>query len=78
MVRIGGNTDPNGSAAYDQKLSEHRANEVRDWLVKRKGLKGVRFATQGFGAKNPCAANTKSDGSDNPEGRGKPAEWRSR
>ena len=70
-VRIEGHTDSKGSDAYNQKLSERRANSVRDWLVKNEGLKNVRSSTSGFGAKKPAASNTKPDGSDDPAGRQK-------
>ena len=70
-VRIEGHTDSKGSDAYNQKLSERRANSVRDWLVKNEGLKTVRFATTGFGAQKPTVSNTKPDGSDDPAGRQK-------
>ena len=70
-VRIEGHTDSKGSDAYNQKLSERRANSVKDWLVRNEGLKNVRFATAGFGAKNPAVSNTKPDGSDDAEGRQK-------
>jgi outer membrane protein OmpA-like peptidoglycan-associated protein len=70
-VRIEGHTDAKGSDAYNQKLSERRAASVRDWLVQKEGLKAVKFATQGFGARKPVAANAKPDGSDDPEGRQK-------
>lgn len=70
-VRIEGHTDSKGSDTYNQKLSEKRANSVKDWLVRNEGLKNVRFATAGFGAKKPAVSNTKSDGSDDPEGRQK-------
>jgi outer membrane protein OmpA-like peptidoglycan-associated protein len=70
-VRIEGHTDSKGSDAYNQKLSERRANAVRDWLANREGLKNMRFATRGFGAKKPVAPNTTPDGSDDPEGRQK-------
>jgi outer membrane protein OmpA-like peptidoglycan-associated protein len=71
VVQIEGHTDSKGSDAYNQKLSERRANAVRDWLANKEGLKNVRFATRGFGAKKPVAPNTKPDGSDDPEGRQK-------
>jgi outer membrane protein OmpA-like peptidoglycan-associated protein len=70
-VRIEGHTDSKGSDAYNRKLSERRANSVRDSLVKNEGLKNVRFATAGLGAKKPAVSNTKPDGSDDPEGRQK-------
>lgn len=70
-VRIEGHTDSKGTDASNQKLSERRANAVKDWLVNKEGLKNVRFETRGFGAKRPVAPNTKPDGSDDPEGRQK-------
>ena len=70
-VRVEGHTDAKGSAEYNQKLSERRANSVKNWLVQKEGLRNVRFSTAGFGAKNPVAPNTKPDGSDDPEGRQK-------
>jgi outer membrane protein OmpA-like peptidoglycan-associated protein len=70
-VRVEGHTDSKGSDPYNQKLSVSRANSVKNWLVQKEGLKGVRFSTAGFGAKKPAVSNTKADGSDDPEGRQK-------
>lgn len=70
-VRIEGYTDSKGNDAYNQKLSERRAASVKAWFTAKEGLENVHFATQGFGAKNPVASNTKPDGSDDPEGRQK-------
>lgn len=71
VVNIEGHTDSKGADPYNQKLSERRANSVKDWLTNREGLKNVKFATRGFGSKKPVAPNTKPDGSDDPEGRQK-------
>jgi outer membrane protein OmpA-like peptidoglycan-associated protein len=70
-VRIGGYTDGKGSDAYNQKLSERRADAVAQWLMQKEGLGAIKMATQGFGAKKPVAPNVNPDGSDNPEGRQK-------
>lgn len=70
-VEIIGHTDSKGNDAYNQRLSERRANSVRDWFVNKGGLSNVKFSTAGRGAKEPVAANTKGDGSDDPEGRQK-------
>lgn len=70
-VRIEGHTDSKGNDAYNQKLSERRAASVKTWFVDKEGLGSVQFMIQGFGAKKPVAANTKPDGSDDPEGRQK-------
>jgi outer membrane protein OmpA-like peptidoglycan-associated protein len=70
-VRIEGHTDGKGSASYNQRLSERRAESVRRWLVQKEGLNQVVMTTRGFGATRPVAPNTNPDGSDNPEGRQK-------
>jgi outer membrane protein OmpA-like peptidoglycan-associated protein len=70
-IRITGYTDAKGNDNYNKKLSERRANAVRDYLVKEAGLRGKPFKTQGLGAANPVAPNAKPDGSDDPEGRQK-------
>lgn len=71
LVRIEGHTDAKGGDAYNQKLSERRANAVKTWLVTNEGLRDRRFTTRGFGAKKPVAPNTKPNGSDDPDGRQK-------
>jgi len=70
-VRIDGYTDAKGSDAYNQHLSERRATAVETWFKTQGNLKRIAFVTQGFGAKNPVAPNTKPDGSDDPDGRQK-------
>jgi outer membrane protein OmpA-like peptidoglycan-associated protein len=66
---IEGYTDGKGDDDYNQKLSERRAASVRNWL----SLHGVSTAmtTRGWGKSKPVAANTKPDGSDDPDGRQK-------
>jgi outer membrane protein OmpA-like peptidoglycan-associated protein len=68
-VTIQGYTDALGKDAYNQNLSERRANAVKGWLVMKEGLSAARFATAGFGPRNPVAPNRKPDGSDDPDGR---------
>ncbi len=70
-VQINGYTDSKGDDAYNMKLSERRANSVRDWFRVKGGLASFQFSTKGFGAKQPVAPNNKPDGSDDPEGRQK-------
>jgi outer membrane protein OmpA-like peptidoglycan-associated protein len=70
-VRIEGHTDSKGTVPYNQRLSEARARTVRDWLQTQGGLTQVRFTVEGFGARRPVAANTRPDGSDDPNGRQK-------
>ncbi len=51
-VDITGYTDRLGSDSYNQKLSERRANAVRDYLVS-KGIDGGRLNAVGKGEANP-------------------------
>lgn len=68
-VAIQGFTDALGTSAYNQRLSERRANAVKAWLVTRAGLAAISFTASGFGSRNPVAPNRRPDGSDDPEGR---------
>ncbi len=63
-VEISGHTDNVGSDASNQKLSERRANAVRDWLI-REGINPDRLTAVGYGESQPTATN------DTPEGRQK-------
>jgi OOP family OmpA-OmpF porin len=47
-----GHTDRIGSAAYNQKLSERRANAVKDYLVS-KGIAASRITAEGRGKTQP-------------------------
>lgn len=69
IILIEGHTDAKGSDAYNQELSERRAQSVVDWLAAR----GVanKMTAKGLGEKTPVAANEKPDGTDDPEGRQK-------
>jgi outer membrane protein OmpA-like peptidoglycan-associated protein len=56
-LEIEGHTDSTGSDAYNQKLSQARAESVRDFLVEQ-GIPAERIpSTQGFGRTRPIAAN---------------------
>jgi OmpA-OmpF porin, OOP family len=51
-VLVTGHTDPIGSQAYNQKLSERRADAVRDYLVS-KGVPKDKIETLGMGKTQP-------------------------
>jgi outer membrane protein OmpA-like peptidoglycan-associated protein len=70
-VTIEGHTDGKGSDAYNQPLSEKRAQAVRDWLVKNGGATAAKITTKGWGKTKPIVPNTRPDGSDDPDGRKK-------
>jgi OOP family OmpA-OmpF porin len=52
LVLVTGHTDRIGSQAYNQKLSERRANTVRDYLVS-KGVARDKIETLGMGKTQP-------------------------
>jgi len=60
-VRIEGHTDSIGSDAYNLKLSERRANAVRDYLIQH-GINGARLSTEGRGESQPVAPNDTDAG----------------
>lgn len=62
LVNIAGYTDSTGAAAYNQRLSELRAQAVGNYLA-RGGVNFNRLIMQGYGASNYVASN------DTPEGR---------
>jgi outer membrane protein OmpA-like peptidoglycan-associated protein len=70
-VVIEGHTDGKGTDEYNQRLSQRRAQAVKQWFQERAGLKSMTLETRGWGAKRPVAPNAKPDGSDDPEGRQK-------
>jgi len=53
-VRIAGYTSASGTEAYNQKLSERRANSVRDYLIKEGIITPDRLTTIGYGEANPA------------------------
>jgi outer membrane protein OmpA-like peptidoglycan-associated protein len=56
-TRIEGHTDSKGDDAYNQKLSERRAESVKSWLVTKEGLESSRMTTKGWGEAKPVAPN---------------------
>ena len=58
---VEGHTDSIGSDAYNQRLSERRANAVRDYMVSR-GIDAQRIMTKGWGKSKPIASNKTKEG----------------
>ncbi len=67
-LAVTGHTDAMGDDAYNDPLSLRRAQAVADWI---KTNSGRSAAVEGKGERDPVAANTKPDGSDDPDGRQK-------
>ena len=60
-VEVGGHTDNTGRRASNLRLSEARANAVRDYLI-GKGVEGARMTAKGYGPDQPVAENTTVQG----------------
>ncbi|HTA61030.1 MAG TPA: OmpA family protein [Bacteroidia bacterium] len=67
-VEISGHTDSKGTDAYNQKLSEERAQAVVKRLTEN-GIDAIRMKAKGYGKTMPAAANKKANGNDDPNGR---------
>jgi len=59
---VEGHTDSVGSDAYNQTLSERRANAVRDVLVNQYGVDASRVNAAGYGESRPVADNVSDAG----------------
>jgi outer membrane protein OmpA-like peptidoglycan-associated protein len=59
---IEGHTDSTNTAAYNQKLSEARANSVRQYLINNFGIKASRLTAVGYGLTRPIASNSTEEG----------------
>lgn len=60
-IEVQGHTDNVGDDAYNQKLSEQRAQAVRTWLVAH-GVPGDRVSAAGYGKRQPIADNDSDAG----------------
>jgi outer membrane protein OmpA-like peptidoglycan-associated protein len=60
-LQVEGYTDNIGSEEYNQKLSEQRADTVRDYLV-TEGVAQNNISAAGYGKNNPVADNSTNDG----------------
>ncbi len=60
-IKIVGYTDDRGSAAYNQKLSQRRADAVKKLLIE-KGVEPARVSALGRGEENPIADNATEEG----------------
>ena len=60
-LRVEGHTDSTGDPGYNLKLSEKRANSVRDFLAQQ-GISDDRMIAVGYGLTRPAADNSTRDG----------------
>jgi OOP family OmpA-OmpF porin len=59
---IEGYTDSVGSTAYNQKLSQRRAEAVRQYVVAKFKIDGARIGAKGYGESKPVATNKTAAG----------------
>jgi outer membrane protein OmpA-like peptidoglycan-associated protein len=60
-VVVSGHTDSTGSVQFNERLSEQRADKVRDYLVSE-GVTASRITSRGFGPSRPVASNNTEAG----------------
>ena len=61
IIDVYGHTDSTGSDAFNQRLSEQRAQAVTNYMASR-GVANARMRWQGFGETQPIADNTTEFG----------------
>ena len=61
VFHVGGHTDSTGSATYNEKLSEERAESVRQRLIEL-GIPAARLTAEGYGEARPIATNQTAQG----------------
>ena len=60
-LEVAGHTDNQGSAELNRRLSQRRAETVRDYLVSR-GIPAERLTARGYGPDRPVASNDTAEG----------------
>lgn len=61
-IVVEGHTDSQGSDAYNQQLSQRRAENVRKVLVEKYNVPASRISAKGFGESQPTATNETAAG----------------
>jgi OOP family OmpA-OmpF porin len=60
-IEIQGHTDATGPVEINARLSQARANSVKDWLIDR-GIPPGKVSAKGYGASQPIADNDTDEG----------------
>lgn len=60
-IEIQGHTDSTGSAAYNQRLSQRRADAVREYLIDH-GVNADQVVARGYGESEPIESNSTAAG----------------
>ena len=67
-ITIGGHSDSGGTDRVNMRMSQARADAVKEWLMS-KGVAEDRITTIAFGEQNPVADNALPDGQPDESGR---------
>jgi OOP family OmpA-OmpF porin len=62
VVTVEGHTDSQGADAYNEKLSQSRADAVKQVLITKFGIAADRVTAKGFGEAQPAADNKTAAG----------------
>jgi len=62
VVTVEGHTDSQGSDAYNEKLSQQRAEAVKQVLITKFGIAADRVTAKGFGESKPVGDNATATG----------------
>ncbi len=61
-VRVEGHTDSVGTDKYNQKLSERRAEAVKNYFVRKGAVDASKITSAGYGETRPVASNETEQG----------------
>jgi outer membrane protein OmpA-like peptidoglycan-associated protein len=59
-IRVEGHTDDTGPEDINQRLSQQRAEAVRNYII-RKGVNADRLTAKGYGESRPRASGTSEE-----------------
>ncbi|MES3628820.1 MAG: OmpA family protein [Longimonas sp.] len=62
QIEVAGHTDNVGSAAYNERLAQRRADAVATYLVEQGGLDAEAVTTNAYGESRPVASNETDEG----------------
>jgi len=60
-LEVDGHTDTRGSAKFNQKLSQERANAVRQYLIDNDGIDPDHLSAKGYGESRPLVSPERND-----------------
>ncbi len=61
-ITLEGHTDNVGGSAYNEQLSQRRADAVKKYLAEKFGIEASRLSAKGYGLNRPIASNATKEG----------------